>query len=213
MSTDWQTVSSLATGFGTLILAVATFSAVRATKRSVQVAEEALMAGMRPLVVSSLHTDPVHKALWNDRHTAVIHGGRAVFEQGDGGVLYLAMGLRNVGSGIALLHAWYVWPERVFEASADPPPLSEFRRLSIDLYVPSGGSGYFESAVRDATDPARPGLVRALADREPIRIDLLYGDQQGGQRTISRFTILPAGDDGWYCQVSRHWNLDRPSLR
>ena len=208
----WETVSSLATGVGTLVLAVATFSAVRATKRSVLVAEEALRSAMRPLVVQSLHTDPVHKALWNDRHTAVVRGGRAVFEE-QNGVIYLAMGLRNVGSGIALLHAWYVWPDRVFDASADPPDVSEFRRLSIDLYVASGGSGYWESAVRDPGDPDRAGLLKALGEREPIRIDLLYGDQQGGQRTISRFTVLPAGDDGWYCQVSRHWNVDRPAPR
>ena len=46
-----------------------------------------------------------------------------------------------------------------------------------------------------------------------LTIDLLYGDQQGGQRTISRFTVLPATDDGWYAQVARHWNLDRPDPR
>jgi hypothetical protein len=26
---------------------------------------------------------------------------------------------------------------------------------------------------------------------------------------ISRFTLLPAGDDAWLITVSRHWNLDR----
>ena len=52
-----------------------------------------------------------------------------------------------------------------------------------------------------------------MKEREPFTIDVLYGDQQGGQRTISRFTVLPAGDDGWYCQVAKHWNLDRPDPR
>jgi hypothetical protein len=211
MSSNWETASALATGAGTLVLAVATFSAVRATKRSVQVAEEALLAGIRPLVLQSLTTDPSHKALWSDRHVAVVQGGRAIFEEEDG-VIYLAIGLRNVGSGIALLHGWYPWPEQVF--GGDPPVApEEFRRLSIDLYVPSGGSGYWESAVRDGDDPMRPGLLRALHTREPVRIDLLYGDQQGGQRTISRFTVLPAGDDGWYAQAARHWSVDRPAPR
>jgi hypothetical protein len=207
----WETISALATGVGTLVLAVATFSAVRATKRSVLVAEEALLAGIRPLVVQSLTTDPVHKALWSDRHVAVVEGGKAVFEV-ENGIIYLAMGLRNVGSGIALLHGWHVGPDQAFSRE-DPVPPDEFRRLSIDLYIASGGSGYWESAVREPDDPARLALLNALEQREPIRVDLLYGDQQGGQRTISRFTILPAADDGWYCQVSRHWNVDRPAPR
>jgi len=25
--------------------------------------------------------------------------------------------------------------------------------------------------------------------------------------------VLPASDDGWYCQVARHWNIDRPDPR
>jgi hypothetical protein len=24
---------------------------------------------------------------------------------------------------------------------------------------------------------------------------------------------LPAGDDGWYSQAARHWNVDRPAPR
>ena len=89
----------------------------------------------------------------------------------------------------------------------------DFRRLTIDLYIAPGGSGYWEGAVRAPDDPVRAGLSATLAAREPFSVDLLYGDQQGGQRTISRCTVLPAGEDGWYCQVSRHWNLDRPDPR
>jgi hypothetical protein len=59
----------------------------------------------------------------------------------------------------------------------------------------------------------RAGLLTAIATRQPFTIDLLYGDQRGGQRTISRFTMLPAGDDGWFCQSARHWNIDRPDPR
>ena len=42
--TDWVTISSLATAGGTLILAVATFSATRSANRSARVAERALLA-------------------------------------------------------------------------------------------------------------------------------------------------------------------------
>lgn len=39
---DWTTVSSLATGVGTLVLAIATFASVRSANRSARVAQEAL---------------------------------------------------------------------------------------------------------------------------------------------------------------------------
>jgi hypothetical protein len=28
-------------------------------------------------------------------------------------------------------------------------------------------------------------------------IDLLYGDHEGGQRVITRFSLMPRADDGW----------------
>jgi hypothetical protein len=208
----WQTISSLATAFGTLVLAIATFSAVRSSNRSARIAEQALHAGLRPLLVPSRSADPDSKVLWSDRHVVRLSGGRAVFEEQDG-VIYLAMGLRNAGAGIALLHGWYPWP--TWQPGRVPPAdLSEFRRLIIDLYVPPGDAGYWESAIRDDADEMRPALLKALADREPITIDLLYGDQDGGQRMISRFAIMPHSiDDGWYCQAARHWHLDRPAPR
>jgi len=208
---DWTTIASFATAGGTLVLALATFSAVRSSNRSARIAEETLLTGMRPLLVPSLFDDPVHKVLWHDRHTARLPGGRAVVEEVDG-VLYLAMGLRNLGTGIALLHGWHPMPGEAFE---DRPHIEteDFRRLTIDLYISAGGTGYWEAAMRDSDDPLRPGCLSALSKREPFTIDLLYGDQQGGQRTISRYTIMPSSDDGWYGQVGRHWNVDRPDPR
>jgi hypothetical protein len=190
---------------------MATFSAVRSSNRSARIAEEALLSGMRPLLVSSLADDPVQKVLWQDRHAVRLNGGRAHFEE-RGGVFYLAIGVRNVGAGIALLHGWYPRPWQAFvnEPHAD---VDDFRRLTIDLYIAAGGAGYWEGAVRDQDDPLRPEFLSVLTERRPFTIDLLYGDQQGRQRTISRFTLLPAGDDGWYSQVGRHWNLDRPDPR
>jgi hypothetical protein len=208
---DWQTISSLATAGGTLVLAVATFSAVRSSNRSARIAEQALLAGMRPLLIPSLAVDPPQKVIWSDQHIVRLDGGRAYAEESDG-VVYLAIGLRNVGSGIALLHAWSPSPERAFanDPHADP---ADFRRLTIDLYIPAGGAGYWEGAIRDATDPLHPGFVASLTERRPFTIDLLYGDQEGGQRTISRVVVLPASDGGWYSQAARHWNIDRPDPR
>jgi len=208
---DWQTISALATAGGTLVLAAATYTAVRSSNRSARIAEQALLAGLRPLLVPSLSDDPPQKILWSDRHAIRLPGGRATIET-DNGVIYLAMGLRNLGSGIALLHGWYPMPERAF-VSTPHADADDFRRLTIDLYIASGGTGYWEAAIREPDDPVRGGFLRAMKEREPFTIDVLYGDQQGGQRTISRFTVLPAGDDGWYCQVAKHWNLDRPDPR
>ncbi|HEY5078115.1 MAG TPA: hypothetical protein VIJ48_11460, partial [Acidimicrobiia bacterium] len=100
---DLQTIASFATASGTLVLAIATFSAVRSSHRSARIAEEALLTAMRPLLVPSLGDDPVQKVLWSDQHAVRLGGGRAVFEAA-GDVMYLAMGLRNVGAGFALLH-------------------------------------------------------------------------------------------------------------
>jgi len=208
---DWNTIASFATAGGTLVLAVSTFSAVRSSNRSARIAEEGLLTSLRPLLVPSLPQDPVQKLLWRDLHRAQLEGGRAIFESEDG-VIYLALSLRNVGAGIGLLHGWYPHPDQA-TATADHVDAASFRRLTLDLYISAGGAGYFEGAVRDADDPIRPVLLSAMAERQPITIDLLYGDQQGRQRTISRFRVLPAGEVGWFCQVVRHWSLDAPAPR
>jgi len=207
---DWQTISSLATAGGTLILAVATFSAVRSSNRSARIAEESLRAGLRPLLIPSLAGDPTQKARWGDGHVAKVEGGRAIAEQ-EGGVIYLALGLRNAGSGIALIHGWLPTEQHPFDDAPRTAP-EDFRRQGLDLYVPAGGTGFWEAAIRDADDPLRPAVEKALANREPFRVDLLYGDQQGVQRTVSRFIVVPA-EDFWYGQAARHWNLDRPDPR
>jgi hypothetical protein len=206
---DWQTVSSLATAGGTLVLAVATFSAVRSANRSARIAEESLLAGLRPLLLPSLGDAPPQKVIWIDRHVVRVDAGRAHVEEVDD-VVYLAISLRNVGPGIALLHGWHPMPAL---SRDDPLSPEEFRRLSVDLYVAGGGVGYWQGAVREADDPIRPALLDAVRNREPFAVDLLYGDQAGAQRVVSRFSVLPARDDGWYSQAARHWNVDRPAPR
>jgi hypothetical protein len=208
---DWQTISSLATAGGTLVLAVATFGAIRSANRSARVAERAFLTGTRPLLLPSLFDDPAHKVLWSDRHAARVVGGHAIAEE-QGGVIYLAMGLRNVGPGLALLHGWYPRPGLTLGDIPHAEP-SAFRRLTIDLYVPPGGTGYWEGAIREQDDPVRGDMLHCLDDRSPFTIDVLYGDEEGGQRRISRFTVLPAGEDAWYCQGGRHWNVDLPDPR
>jgi hypothetical protein len=211
LGTDWQTISALATAAGTLVLAAATFTAVRSSNRSARVAERALLAGLRPLLVASLADDPPQKVLWSDMHAIRLNGGRAYAEVNDK-VIYLAAGLRNVGSGIALLHGWSPIPGRAI-SPMEPAPVDEFRRLIVDLYIAPGTAGYWESAIRDENDPMYGAIRQRITEHREFTIDVLYGDQDGGQRTISRIFIVPAGEDGWYCQVARHWNVDLPAPR
>jgi hypothetical protein len=44
-------------------------------------------------------------------------------------------------------------------------------------------------------------------------IELLYGDNEGGQCTISLFNLMPRDDGGWLLSVGRHWNIDRADPR
>jgi hypothetical protein len=208
---DWQTISALATAGGTLVLAAATFSAVRSSNRSARVAERALLAGMRPVLVPSLSGDADQKVVWRDQHVARVGGGRAIAEHADGNI-YLAISLRNVGAGLALLHGWY---PRATVAYSDTPhaEIEEFRRLTVDLYVAPNGPGYWEGAIRDDSESLHGEFMRVVTERQPFTIELLYGDQEGGQRTISRCLVMPASDGAWFSQIARHWNVDRADPR
>jgi hypothetical protein len=204
--TDWTTISSLATAGGTLVLAVATFSAVRSSNRSARIAEQALQEQRRPVLVHARLDDPVQKIMFADGHWIRAEGSQAVIDDQDG-VLYLALALRNVGSGIAVLQGWYPWPERVL-SEVDHRPPEDFRRHVRDLYVAPGDVGLWQGALRDASEEVRSGIAAARAERRAFTVDLLYSDQVGGQRTISRFGLMPAGEDQWLGNVARHWNLD-----
>jgi hypothetical protein len=208
---DWGTISALATAGGTLVLAVATYASVRSANRAARTAERALQIGLRPLLVPSRLDDPVVKIMWGDEHWARVGGGRAAAEVVDGRV-YLAMSLRNVAAGIGLLHGWHPEPRWLGADKPHAPP-ERFRPQLRDLYVPAGDVGYWHAAIRDPGDEAYGGLVDAIERRQRVTIDLLYGDHEGGQRAISRFTLTPADDSSWLCGLARQWNLDRPDPR
>jgi hypothetical protein len=47
-----------------------------------------------------------------------------------------------------------------------------------------------------------------------VMVDLLYGDYDGGQRTITRFGINRGEEvDGDRAEVLRYWNVDRDDPR
>jgi hypothetical protein len=211
----WATVSALATGFGTLVLAVATFAAVRSANRAARAAERSLLAGLRPLLVPSHPEDGAQKVFFSDDWHAMIPGGGAVAQVGENdencGVVYLATSLRNAGNGIGVLHGWLSYPGD-YRSNEHPDP-GTFARQTRDLYIPAGDTGFWMGALRDSGDTNRDAAAKAIANREPLTIDLLYGDYEGGQRVISRFLMRPGREDARLLSVIHHWNVDRPDPR
>jgi hypothetical protein len=218
---DWSTISSLATGAGTLVLAIATFAAVRSSNRSARIAEQTLQEqrqaieeARRPLLVNSRIDDPVQKIMFRGGHWVRTSGGAAVAENLDD-TLYFVMSLRNVGAGIAVLQGWHV-RTGMPSAQDDHQPEEQFRLQTRDLYVPAGHIGLWQGALRDG-DGFQPALAAAVDGGETITIELLYTDQLGAQRTISRFLLTPVeegdAEHPWLISVNRHWYLDHPGPR
>lgn len=210
---QWSTVASLATAGGTLVLAIATFSATRSSNRSARLAERAILLQNRPVLSPSRLDDRPEKVPFIEQKWFRVKGGHAVIEHSDG-VLYMIMGVRNVGTGLAVLRGWRARPGQLTVQDNDHAPLESFQRQGRDIYIPAGDTGYWQGAIREADNEDLPGLIEAIEHREVVTIELLYGDGEGGQRVISRFGILPIGDEGdWLTTVSRHWNLDRDDPR
>jgi hypothetical protein len=208
---DWATISALATGGGTLALAAATFASVRSSNRVARLTERSLLAGLRPVLAPSREDDPVERVPFGDKHWASVRGGGAALEVVNDRI-YMAMSLRNVGTGLAVLHGWYVTPTTP-SADSDPPAPDDFRRQHRDIYVPAGDIGYWQGAIRDRDDPVYDELRAAAEKGERITVFLLFGDHEGGQRTIGRFTMLNDDQGELMANVSRYWNLDRDDPR
>ena len=208
---DWSTISALATGGGTLALAAATFASVRSSNRSARLAEQALQEQRRPVLVNSRADDRVETIPFTGGRWVSVPGGGAAVEAVDD-VVYLAVSLRNVGAGIAVLQAWHS-SEGLPTADAPAPDVDEFRPLRRDQYIAGGDVGVWQAAVRDSADPLHASFIAAATERRSFTLDLLYTDQVGGQRTISSFGVLSSEDGGWLAAVGRHWYLDAVAPR
>jgi hypothetical protein len=211
------TISALATGLGTLVLAVATFASVRSANRAARVAEEALRVNQRPLLMPSRLTDPRQKIFFQEGKYFALEGGRGIAEV-ENGVVYLAISLRCAGQGLAVVHGWRFSPGR--ELNPPPPDPGSFHNQGLDIMVAPGEIGYWEAAFRDSNDPQYDDAVAAAKDGDTISIDLLYGDNDGGQRVMTRFVMRRLDGRGdadqppmWMATAIRHWNVDRPDPR
>jgi hypothetical protein len=211
---NWTTIATFATAVGTLVLAVATFAAVRSANRAARVAEEGFLVSLRPVLVTSKLEDPIQKVRWVDDRWSHVAGSQASVEVVDDRI-YLAASLRNVGSGIAVLFGWATMRQL---ARSDIPHTEPeaFRMQTRDIYIPAGDVGFWQGAIREPDDPDYVALTTLIKGLQPFTLELLYGDHEGGQRTITRFGMIPRRDGNeaaWFPAVSRHWNLDRPDPR
>jgi hypothetical protein len=217
---DWVTISQVATAGGTLVLALATFSAVKSANRAARVAEEALLAGVRPILIPSREDDLAERVRFGDGEIQTVAGHGAVFHiPTDGpnrGNVYLSIALRNGGNGLAVIQGWHVDIPTEGVASQDMPELNLFRRQQRDLYVPPGYTGFWQGAIRDRDDPDYERLygVDAAGGERRIVIDVLYSDYAGAQRAVVRFSISEwEGVPGDRADVLRYWNVDGESPR
>jgi len=209
---NWSTASALATGAGTLVLAIATFASVRSANRSAKVAQQALLVGVRPLLMPSRLNDPEQKIFFQEGKFHRVEGGRGTAEV-DNGNVYLTISLRNAGQGIAVLHGWRFDSGRGPRNTVRPDPDS-FRHQQRDILIAPGDIGFWQAAFRDADDPQYDQAVSAIKSDEVLFIDVLYGDQEGGQRAMTRMTLQRIDETHpWLASPIRHWNVDRADPR
>jgi hypothetical protein len=192
-----------------------TVASVRSANRAARVAEQSLLAAQRPLLVNTRTDDPPQKIGFQDDVWFYAGPGQGAAKATDEAV-YLGIAVRNVGTGIAVLHGWHVYPEIQLGAEMRPTPLDEVTMLTRDLYIAPGDVGFWQGSFRDPSSDAYAAARAAVEAPQRMSVDVLYGNFEGGQRVITRFLLSPReADDGlrWYASVGRHWNVDRPQPR
>ena len=131
------------------------------------------------------------------------------------GNIYMAISLRNAGPGLR-------GRGRVGRRApcSRPPTHRTCNPTSSggkrDLYIAPNDIGFWQAAIREPEDPDYAALRKDIEEVQPFTVELLYGDHEGGQRTITRFGMIPYQNDEacmWYPNVALHWNLDRPDPR
>lgn len=207
---DWVAISSLATAAGTLALAATTYLSVRSANQAARTAERSLLVGLRPLLVESSPTDPIQRVNFGDTRGIVTPGGGAAVQLIEDRI-YVVLSLRNVGPGIGVLFGGRLHAE-IRPPSGEVASLDSFRMLSRDIYIPPGKIGFWQIAYRDTHDPEYDPLLRAI-ELGRFTADVLYGDYEGGQRVVTRYSILREEDGEWRLSTIRHWQVDRDDPR
>ena len=206
---DWVAISSLATAGGTLALAATTYASVRSANRAARAAETSLLTGLRPLLIESSEEDRTLRVNFYDVRGIAVPGGHTAVEIVDD-KLYIVVSLRNVGTGIAVLHGGIVHPVPR-DSNYEPTAPEDFHRLTRDIYIPPGKIGFWQIPFREDTDERRDVLQGI--ERGAFSVEVLYGDYEGGQRVISRYGILREEDGAWHTTTALHHQVDRPDPR
>ena len=125
-----------------------------------------------------------------------VAGGAATLKVADG-VVYMVISVRNVGTGLAVVHRWHV--EVTGQPQQTHPPLEDFTTQARDIYVASGDIGFWQE--RCAIRPQRQfeAVAAAVEAGDPMVLSILYGDWEGGQRVIGQFALRRANDK-WLTQ-------------
>src|ERR1700759_5573053 len=131
------------------------------------------------------------------------------------------MGLPNGGSGPAVSQGWRARMRHDPDTPGagrigEVPALDEFRAQQLDLFIPAGDSGYWQGAMRDPSMPGYDEVRESLESGAAVQVDLLYGDHEGGQRTIARFVIAPGPTEDDRPEIEnpmrvtaiRYWTVD-----
>src|SRR5258707_13777318 len=139
--TDW---AAWGTSVGTLVLAGATFAAVRSSNRSARIAERALLAGLRPALTTPRR---------NDQQVEVQFADGRVFDTGWGDALVRAE------DGV------------IGDPAPQPATFTEQQR---DLYIAAGELGHWQAALPDPTSEPSTTTSEALTRPARITADLLY---------------------------------------
>ncbi len=215
--TVWATLADLGTAIGTLVLAGATFVAVRASARSTRIAERALLAGQRPVLAPAGPDDLAESVQFADGRVFPVDSGQALAAR-DAGVVYLAIPLRNVGAGLAVLCGYHLQGEPASRVAQDPrgparhlrgdlpPQPRAFSPQQRDLLISTRRAGFWQAALRDPGTRLYGEITRAIETGGRVTVDVLYGDHEGGQPSITRFVLLPAAGS-WRCDATRYWSL------
>src|SRR4051794_41111390 len=137
--------------------------AVRSANRAARVAERTLLAGLRPLLVTSRLEDPMQKIFFADQRYLRVEGGRAQLEVDEDAIL-MVISLRNAGAGVAVLDSWRFYPARLAGVDAEIPTRGRSTGLppASNAPPPTLGSGKGHSPI-----PHRRNLRRAKGRTRP----------------------------------------------
>src|SRR5215831_6895265 len=189
---EWTTLAGVVvTAVATAVLAFVTWQAVKGADRTARAAEQSLALQTRAVLVPTHRDDPAQHIVFHAGHILEpdVAGGMAVI-QDTGDQIYMGIALRNVGFGLALLYRWRLSPG-LLTAETPPGDFDTFIPLVRALHVAPGGTGFWQAQAREE----QRAIVRDadIAGRV-LTMELLYGNEEGGQGRITRFHLRPFVD-------------------